>query len=125
MAEQEVLPPIKPDRPNKGVKQIRLVTIGDIKSEMANIYRDCKKAKMQWADGSRAIYMLRQALKAVEVEMQADVAQRAFEMAGEDGAEELPIFNGINMIPPPKPTKKGKVNGKGKNGNSKTDGSTQ
>ena len=109
----EIIPPDKPD----DRKQVRLVTIGQVKTEMADIYRRCKRGTMQWQDGTRAIFVLRGVLKAMEVELQATIADRAL-ASGED-LENIPVFNGVKFVAPPAAKSKGKANGKDTNAKTK------
>lgn len=104
----QVIPPLI----GKG-ENVKLTTIGEIKGQIANVYRACGKGLMDWSDGTKAVYILRQALKAVEVEMTADLSQRMIE-ASADGEDKQLIFSGVKVISPPTQPTKGKANGKGK-----------
>lgn len=64
----EILPPT-PTRK----KEIPLTTLGAVRSELAQVYRMCKRAEMDPSTGSRLTYMLVSLAKLIE---QSDIEAR-------------------------------------------------
>ena len=75
------------------VKGMALVTVGQIKREMGTLYRLTHRGRIQWAVATRAVWLLRQMLKACEIE------QRYFLPPAPD-ADDTPAFGGLNIIGP-------------------------
>ena len=98
--EIEVLPP-NPDVLNiegvttekDRVQGEKLVTVGQIKREMGTLYRLAHRGRIEWAVATRAVWLLRQMLKACEIE------QRYF-ITPDPNADDTPVFTGLNIIGP-------------------------
>lgn len=82
----------------RGGKMIstKLQTLGDVKREMGHVYRDCQRGRMTWSNGTKAIWVLRGILSAVEVEEKYRILDNTDE-------DTRPVFTGLQVIGGPNP----------------------
>ena len=76
----EIIPPTKSETSDRP-KDAPLTTVGQVKGEMGRIYRKAKSGKIEWTDATRAVFVLRGLLKALELE------QRLFEQVRRQTAQ--------------------------------------
>lgn len=96
--EGEILPPdpdeedLSDDR-NSRTKPTKLTTVGQVKTEMAKTYRKANSGKMRWDEASRAIFVLRGLLKAIEIEHEHN-------LVSEDPDSDRPVLTGLQIVGP-------------------------
>ena len=92
----EIIPP-ETDDGNDGdkihTKPTKLTTVGQVKTEMAKTYRKANTGKMEWTDASRAIFILRGLLKALEIEHEHN-------LVGDDPDSDRPVLTGLQIVGP-------------------------
>lgn len=76
--------------------KVQLLTLGDVKREMGKVYRRCSSGKMTWSNGTKAIWVLRGILSAVEVEEKYRILDNTDE-------DTRPVFTGLQVIGGPNP----------------------
>lgn len=79
-----------------GSRRVNLHTVGDVKREMAHAYRQCDRGKMTWANGTKAIWILRGVLAAAEVEEKYRIIDNTDE-------DTRPVFTGLQIVGPQEP----------------------
>lgn len=75
------------------VAGMALVTVGQIKKEMGVCYRLAQRGRIPWAIATKAIWILRQMLKACEIE-------RRYFIPPEADADDRPVFVGLTIVGP-------------------------
>ena len=89
----EIIPPEKDGGEERPLSTVKLVTVGQVKTEMAQVYRKAKGGRMEWTDASRAIFILRGLLKALEIEHEHN-------LVGDNPDEDRPVLTGLQIIGP-------------------------
>ena len=88
----EIIPPDKSE-PSDRTTDAPLQTVGQVKGEMGRLYRKAKSGKMKWDEATRAIYVLRSLLKAIEIEHE-------FNLVGDNPDEDRPVLTGLQIVGP-------------------------
>lgn len=93
----EIIPPegSKPhyEQPEQQLPATRLTTVGQVKTEMGKVYRKASGGAMEWTDASRAIFILRGLLKALEIEHEHN-------LTGDNPDEDRPVLTGLQIVGP-------------------------
>jgi hypothetical protein len=96
--------------------KVKLVTAGNVKTEMAKVYREMRGGKITGPEGDRLIKALALILKAVDLELTHSLSQ-------EDPDDDTPALAGLRVIGPPSasqgPSRRKRLNSEGGDGEEK------